>query len=737
MIEGAHVPISVSIGDTLERDPTHLCSGEPAELIRMFMEELERRGAQIRARVRAAHMPDDVQLLPKKQRGKIEEWCDQVPVLGFNCGRYDLNLIKQHFAERLADTATKVRVAKKANKTVFILTPGFRFLDIINYLSPGTSYDKWTKAYGCKAQKSWFPYEWLDSPEKLNFPGLPDYPAWYSRLKERYVLKLSEWRACKRLFKERGMHTFADWLRYYNDLDVAPGLEALQRMAVFYTERGIDILKDAVGIPGASLHYLLRGSIERGAELYSPGKEAYEMLKGAVVGGPSIVFTRYHEAGVTRLRDHKFGSEAQLCRSILGYDANALYLSTMLRDMPCGREKLHHFKDPQQAAPQLMERLKTGKWFGFAEVDIEIPEALWPKFEEMCPLFYNKEVPREAVSEEMLGYLERTGRKRGDGKKLVGALAAEKLLLYAPLLRWYVEHGAVITAVYRTIDYQSTKIFAWFVEQVTTARRTGDTDKSKALLAEVFKLMGNSGYGKLIEALERQTNVIYTKNEKVVDRALRSAYFHDLDELGDAYELESKKPRLTIKRPFQIGIAVYQLAKLRMLEFYHDFLDKYIDRRDYELIQMDTDSNYMAISAERLEEVVRPELRHEFEAEKAQWLVWDKWSARTPGLFKLEYEGGRMIALCSKCYYADGKEPKCSAKGMSKLQNRINWDRFKAALKGSIDRAENRGFRMIDGVIATYEQQKLGLSAYYDKRYVLADGRHTEPIEYKLRAGAA
>ena len=90
-------------------------------------------------------------------------------------------------------------------------------------------------------------------------------------------------------------------------------------------------------------------------------------------------------------------------------------------------------------------------------------------------------------------------------------------MLYAPLLSWYVEHGAGIKGVHRTIDYQSTKIFTWLVEQVTEARRTGDTDKSKALLAEVFKLLGNSGYGKLIEALERQTDVIYTKDEKVVD----------------------------------------------------------------------------------------------------------------------------------------------------------------------------------------------------------------------------
>ena len=102
-------------------------------------------------------MPDDVRMLPKAQRIKIEEWCDQVPVLGFNSGRYDLNLIREHFAERLSDTTNKVQEAKNGNKIMFVLTQGFRFLDIINHLGPGTSYEKWTKAYECTAEKSWFP----------------------------------------------------------------------------------------------------------------------------------------------------------------------------------------------------------------------------------------------------------------------------------------------------------------------------------------------------------------------------------------------------------------------------------------------------------------------------------------------------------------------------------------------------------------------------------------------------
>ena len=232
---------------------------------------------------------------------------------------------------------------------------------------------------------------------------------------------------------------------------------------------------------------------------------------------------------------------------------------------------------------------------------------------------------------------------------------------------------------------------------------------------------------------KRQTKVMYTKDEDVVDRHLRSAYFEDLEEIGDVYKIESRKKDVKIKRPFQVGIVVYQLAKLRMLQFYYDFLDNYIDRRDYELIQMDTDSMYFALSYKTLEEAVKPELMKEFKREKKQWHSWNKWSNREPGLFKLENEGTRAIALCSKCYFVEDEKSgkaKKSSKGVSQKQNELLWSRYERALEGYKDMATNKGFRMKDRAMYTYEQYKHGLSAYYDKRWVLEDGIHTEPIEY-------
>ena len=71
-----------------------------------------------------------------------------------------------------------------------------------------------------------------------------------------------------------------------------------------------------------------------------------------------------------------------------------------------------------------------------------------------------------------------------------------------------------------------------------------------------------------------------------------------------------------------------------------------------------------------------------------------------------------MIALTSKCYFADsGRDEgikKFSCKGVSRRQNEMNWERYRKALFGSLDKARNIGFRKRDNHIVTYEQSKLG-----------------------------
>ena len=250
-------------------------------------------------------------------------------------------------------------------------------------------------------------------------------------------------------------------------------------------------------------------------------------------------------------------------------------------------------------------------------------------------------------------------------------------------------------------------------------------------LADTHKLKGNSFYGKMIENKQKHKNTSYTQNVDVVNSDIRSPFFEDMDKINETYEITKNKRSVEIKTPYQCGIAVYQLSKLQMLVFYYDFLDYYFDRSDFELIYSDTDSYYIAFSDENFDNLVKPELRDEYFREgKQKFLSTSKYHDRTPGLFKKEFEGIRMIALSPKCYYADdGKgKTKFSAKGTIQRQNDMTWNRYYEALNGKIDKVKNTGFRVNKNEIVTYTQDKLGLNAYYDKRRVEEDGIHTKPL---------
>ena len=140
-------------------------------------------------------------------------------------------------------------------------------------------------------------------------------------------------------------------------------------------------------------------------------------------------------------------------------------------------------------------------------------------------------------------------------------------------------------------------------------RCDGDNNPALKQLGDTFKLKGSSFYGKMIEDLTKYERTSFTITENLVNQSFRSPFFEDLKEIHGAFEMRECKRRVNITRPYQCSIAIYQLVKLHMLEFCYDCLDKYLDQRDFKLIQMDTHSLYMTISGMSINEIFRPELR--------------------------------------------------------------------------------------------------------------------------------
>jgi hypothetical protein len=184
--------------------------------------------------------------------------------------------------------------------------------------------------------------------------------------------------------------------------------------------------------------------------------------------------------------------------------------------------------------------------------------------------------------------------------------------------------------------------------------------------------------------------------------------------------------------PLQIGVAVYHLAKLRMLDFYYNFIDKNIDRSDFELLEMDTDNNYFAFSEDSIGKLIKPEMKEVYEKDKYNFLPsesgelhptfqvdgikfnYAQYDKRTPGLFKEEETTDKMICLCSKMYCCsdlDEKKIKLSCKGIQKDGNNVNYKKCHNVLFNKHkDQVLNKGFRYVDGYMKSYEQNKKGLS---------------------------
>ena len=814
---------------------------------------------------------------------KFERYCKQVPVLGYNSARYDLNLVKERLACHL-DMQKDAFVIKRNNSYLCMSQPHLKFLDITSYLSPGFSYSQFLQAYNGMETKSFFPYEWMNCVEKLDCTELPEYDAFHSTLKGKNILEEvgngpENYLNLKKIWKERKMKTMRDFLIYYNNQDVGPFVTAVENLQKFYFERGIDLFKISISLPGIARKMLFETAKKSNHcfALYDEGnQDLYKTIKTNIVGGPSIVFTRFHKAGETKIRG------ISTCQSIVGLDANALYLWAFGEEMPTGsfvrrmaplfiprtRDKhmmMYHWMDwmSQKSGIKFLHKMNNGKekgvgpfyvdgyephlnkiyeflgcyfhghhcqkhdpereskfkktqdrlefiremghqvetiWecdfenkikkqpelkefilkrrplfcqshprsvnekeilkavlsselFGAVEVDIAVPEHLYDHFSECSPIFCNTNVPYEKMGAHMQEHLRSFKLSEKPRRLLVGGMKASKILLATPLLKWYIEHGLRVTKVHQVVEYIPSKCFEEFVQQVTDARREGDHDPSQSVKRDTMKLLGNSAYGSSIMNKEKHKKISYVKGENSACLKVNEPEFNKLTQLGhDLYEVESFKKKILLNLPTQIGFFILQYAKLRMLSFHYDCIDKLLDRSHYQLMETDTDSYYYAIADKTIESLIKTEHIDQFKGEvygncggevnaNINWFprkCCDKHSkhdSRTPGLFKLEFQGDEMVALCSKTYIITRTPEsfKLSCKGVNKRNISNPLPLYKSVLETQIGKEkENVGFGIKNNSVYTYTQRRLGFTYFYCKREVLEDGINTKPLDLLL-----
>ena len=203
-----------------------------------------------------------------------------------------------------------------------------------------------------------------------------------------------------------------------------------------------------------------------------------------------------------------------------------------------------------------------------------------------------------------------------------------------------------------------------------------------------MKLLANSSYGYQIMDRSRNAVTKYLTTEKT-HSAINSKMFKRLNHIADQlYEVELFKSEIEHREPIVVGLFILQYAKLRLLDPYYNFSEKLCDTDKYEEFEMDTDSLYLALSEENLEDVILREKRAEWYQLRSRdctdnstanatdnFVPWSCFNAqkkhykREPGLFKEEFRYAEMLCLCSKtncCYDKQTNKSKFSSKGLNK-----------------------------------------------------------------------
>ena len=295
----------------------------------------------------------------------FERYCKVLRVFGFNSARYDISRIKSYLLPILVNEwVIEPPVIKKANQFVFFFKfEDIQFFDIMKFLDGATSFDSFLKAYKTKEAKGFFPYEWFDCPEKINNKKFPPYDSIFSTLcnctplendyndfqklvnsgitTEQAVAKLrmdripptgaENYSYLQNVWKNHTMQYFSDLLKWYNNKDVVPTLEEMQKMIDFYHNKGIDMLKLGCTLPNLAKSCLHKSTDSKSYPFTESDKDLLEKIREDMLSGPSVVFTRKTVVDETFLR-----KSSNLCISFVGIDASQLYPYSMCQPMPTG-----------------------------------------------------------------------------------------------------------------------------------------------------------------------------------------------------------------------------------------------------------------------------------------------------------------------------------------------------------------------------------------------------------------
>lgn len=558
-------------------------------------------------------------------------------------------------------------------------------------------------------RKGVFPYEYIDSEERLDETCLPSRETFYSSLNEETVSAV-DYAHAQNVWERFSLRTLGEYSDLYLKTDVLLLADIFENFrdtclqsytldpAYYYT------------LPGYTWDAMMKKTGVK-FELLTDIDMVLFVERG-IRGGLSQCSSRYAEANNKYMKSFNPSVPSSY---LMYYDVNNLYGWAMSQPLP-----YVDFQWVEDIASFNVESIALDSSHGYIlEVDLEYPENLHDAHIDLpfCPT-HGK--PPGKKQEKLLATVQ-------DKKRYV---------MHYRSLQQCIRHGLKLSKVHRILKFKQSSWLRTYIDLNTYFRTNAKNEFEKTL----YKLMNNAVFGKTMEDVRSHVQVkILTKWEGRygAEAMIAKPNFHSRSIFAeDLIAVELRNLEVKFNKPIYVGMSILDISKTCLYEFHHDFMVP-LYRDKCRVMYTDTDSLIYHIHCEDVYEDMKRNIE---KFDSSDYSIDNVYgmplvNKKIPGLMKDENNGAIMtefVGLRSKMYATrvEGKKETKKVKGVKSnvVARTITFDDYTKCLRDVIEMTRSQScIRSTLHKVFTISETKIALSPHDDKRYIIPETVQTLP----------
>ena len=696
-----------------------------------------------------------------KYRGAAHDKCNlnfqitnKIPVIFHNLRGYDSHFIIQEIGEiikknkykEIGKDGKEKEKEKQMNINIIpnnmekylaiMLGKHLTFIDSFQFMSssldrlvsnlPKESFKYTSKRFKSKldlmTRKGVYPYDYMDSFDKFN-EQLPTKEDFFSILNNEHITDedynhaLEVWKT----FNIKNMGEYHDLYLTSDILLLADVFENFRKTCLEYYKLDPCHYFSSPGLAWDAMLKMTKIKLELMTDV-----DMYLFIEKGLRGGISYIANRYGEANNKYMKDY---NENEPSKYIMYLDANNLYGWAMSQYLPTGGFKWFNKQEIEDL--DLNEYGKENEKGLILEVDLEYPKELHNLHNDY-PLAPEKiKVTKDMISDYSRKIAEKFKISTGLVHKLIPTLGKkEKYVLHYRNLQLYLDLGLKLTKIHQVLEFNQSPWLKQYIDFNTQKR----TNAKNSFEKDFFKLMNNSVFGKTMENIRNRVDIrLITDKKQFLKWASKPTFVSNKIFNENLVAIHKIKEQIKLNKPAYVGMCILDLSKTLMYDFHYNYIkQKYGSKA--KLLFTDTDSLTYEIEAEDVyEDFWKDKDLFDNSDYPENSPYFYKKNKKVIGKFKDEAAGTiikEFVGLRSKMYsyIKDNNKEEKTAKGIKKniIKNIIKYINYKETLFNNTQMHHKmKTIRSQNHQIRSYEINKVSLSSYDDKRYILEDGIHT------------